>query len=344
MQVSTTGLSLAVATSAVNVVMDVSRKKALYRRDLITTTFWMRLFAFLLISCGFVYRLCVEGVPAIHDCGPIFGLFGASWPPLTKFLLCMAVDSCLIAALQFFYLSALQSSDLSLCSPFLAFTPVLLIPVGYLLLRELPTQGQMLGVILVLCGSLLMNRSAFRVSLLEPLKEIFRQRGSRYMLICAFIFAVTNPLDKVIVQMSNPATYALCYGLMLVLIYGILSLSCRNAGGLPKGRASTWVVCAGVLDGAVLLLQFAAYRYLDVFVTVTIKRAGVILSVLAGWLIFREKNIANRLVVACVMLVGVVLITTSMNLAVQYGIALLLLVLLAVWLRMTRFRGDEADA
>jgi hypothetical protein len=55
-------------------------------------------------------------------------------------------------------------------------------------------------------------------------------------------------------------------------------------------------------------LQFTAYHYLDVFLVIAIKRGGVILSVLAGWLIFRESKIAGKLFATAIMGGGMLLI------------------------------------
>ena len=43
-------------------------------------------------------------------------------------------------------------------------------------------------------------------------------------------------------------------------------------------------------DAVSLLFQLASYAYLVVPITVSIKRAGIVLSVFAGWLFFRERD------------------------------------------------------
>ena len=49
-----------------------------------------------------------------------------------------------------------------------------------------------------------------------------------------------------------------------------------------------WTVLAGVLE-AVGLLQSSSHNYIAVVYTISIKRAGIVLVILVGWLVFRRK-------------------------------------------------------
>ena len=339
MKPATIGLSLAAGTSMVNVIMDVCRKKALARNDLIGTLFWVRAIAGAVFAVIFAVRLHSGGV-LIHESGAVFGLFGAAWPSLLKYMVYLVSDTALVTAAVYFYLGALQHADLSVSAPFLSFTPVLLIPSGYLFLHEVPNARQMLGMVLVVCGALAMNREAFRLGALGPLRAIFRETGSRYALYVAVILAITNPMDKILVMMSDAATYAFGYGAMLCLFYALLMVRRPGEWTAALRKAPGWVLMAGLLDASVLLLQFTSHRFIDVFITITIKRAGVIFSVLAGWLIFREKDIEDRLYASAAMLGGVVMIYVPMSMPQQAITVIGLLTLLAVHLRT----GGRASA
>jgi len=76
------------------------------------------------------------------------------------------------------------------------------------------------------------------------------------------------------------------------------------------------------------LLQFTSHRYIDVVLTITIKRAGILLSVLAGWLIFRERHIEDRLAAAFAMMCGAVLIYLPLDAESQILIAAVVLIVL----------------
>jgi drug/metabolite transporter (DMT)-like permease len=83
------------------------------------------------------------------------------------------------------------------------------------------------------------------------------------------------------------------------------------------------LVAAGLADALTLLLQFESHKYIDVVVTISLKRAAIVLAVLAGWLVFRERQIADRLIGAAVMVAGAVMIYLPLTVAQQIFLTLL---------------------
>ncbi|HLK69342.1 MAG TPA: hypothetical protein VKU19_38190 [Bryobacteraceae bacterium] len=142
------GLLLASVMSVVNVLTDVARKRALNKRDLIPATFWMRV-AVALVFGGTGGADRARG----HRDHPRWRAAlrhrrrspGAD-PHVSRLL---ALDVGLITCVMWLYFRALQVSPLSLCVPFLSFTPVFLIPSGFVVLGELPPAVKLLGVLLI---------------------------------------------------------------------------------------------------------------------------------------------------------------------------------------------------
>ncbi|MDE3168076.1 MAG: EamA family transporter [Acidobacteriota bacterium] len=306
LQLSSLGLLLAGAMSVTNVLTDVWRKRALHGRDLFPVTFWMRVAVAALFVAIEAARMAGGAAPAIRDTGPLFGL--VQLPVLPTFLAYLAIDVSLITIVMWLYFRALQISPLSMCIPFLAFTPVFLIPTTYVLLGQKPQAVKLLGVVLIVVGSLAMHRTLFAVGWLAPVKAVIREKGSRYMLLVAFIFSLTNPLDKKLVDMSDVYLEAVAYGAGLVISFYLLARS-RKADFAAAARANfRWIALAAVFDAVSLLFQLASYAYLSVVITVSIKRAGIVLSVFAGWLFFRERGITDQVIAASVMFCGVLIL------------------------------------
>src|ERR1039458_8961208 len=180
------GLLLAAAMSVTNVMTDVWRKRALDKRDLFPATFWIRVAVAVVFAVTLLAQI-LRGVGVeIRDVG-------------------------LITIVMWLYFRALQISPLSMCIPFLAFTPVFLIPSTYIILGQKPEPIKLLGVLLIVAGSLAMHRQLFAVGWLAPVKAVLEYKGSRYMLIVALIFSVTNPLDAKLVKMSDVFTESFAY-------------------------------------------------------------------------------------------------------------------------------------
>ncbi|HUK18717.1 MAG TPA: EamA family transporter [Bryobacteraceae bacterium] len=317
------GLSLAGTMSLMNVLTDVARKHALEKREINTVTFWTRIAVTAVFGLALGWHV-LGGSPVVIRGG--VGLF----------LLYLALDVGLITLVMWLYFRALQVSPLSLCVPFLAFTPVFLLGTGFVMLGELPPPLKILGVVLIVVGSLVMHRKLFAYGWLAPVKAVIQEKGSRYMLLVSLIFSITNPLDKKLVLMGDVFTESFSYGLGLCISFYFLG---RMAGGHFRDAARNnvrWIALAGVLDAVSLLLQLASYSYIDVVIAVSIKRAGIVLSVFSGWLFFRERAITDKVIAASVMFAGVLILYIPLSAAQAFAMAAGTLVLMAGALYATR--------
>jgi len=294
--------------SVTNVLTDVARKHALKQRELIPATFWVRVAVAAVFAAVMLWRLAGGAAVTIRDDGPLFGVASLQMAPLPTFAIYMLIDVTLITAVMWLYFRALQISPLSLCVPFLSFTPVFLIPTGFIILGEVPSPLKAIGVLLIVIGSLAMHRRLFAEGWLAPAKAVIKEKGSRYMLLVSLIFAVTNPLDKKLVVMSDVFTEALTYGVGLCISFWLMG-TVRGAdfGAASRGNWK-WISLAGLFDAVSLLFQLASYTYIAVVITVSIKRAGIVLSVFSGWLFFHERGITDKVIAATVMFCGVLIL------------------------------------
>src|ERR1035438_7315994 len=317
------GLLLASAMSVTNVMTDVWRKRALDQRDLCPATFWIRVAVAVVFGLVLLTQV-LRGVPiAIRESGLLFGAFALA--PIPTFFIYLVLDVGLITCVMWLYFRALQISPLSMSVPYLAFTPVFLIPSGFVMLAELPPPLKLLGVVLIVAGSLAMHRRLFAIGWLAPIKAVIQEKGSRYMLMVSFIFSITNPLDKKLVVMSDVFTEAFSYGLGLCIAFFVWGrLQRADFRAAARGNVK-WISLAGLLDAVSLLFQLGSYAYIAVVITVSIKRAGIILSVLAGWLFFREREIPDKVIAASVVFCGVLILYLPLSVVQSWGMLALTL-------------------
>jgi len=318
------GLVLACGCAASNALMDVAQKKALARQPLYPTMFCARMTVFATLSVVLLARMGLGSGPPWQ--GLQSGLLQS--PQVVAVLI---LDCVLVGCSALLYYRALQVSPLSLTVPFLTFTPVFLVVTSDLVLHERPTVGQIEGVAVVVLGSVLMYRSQFRFGWLEPVRALAREPGSRYMLLAALIMSLTNSLDKWLILRSGSYTFAWLYALCSCVFFSVVLLA-RLRVERPSFRHLAWkaIVLAGVADAATLLLQFAALTHLRAVLTICIKRSGILATVIAGWLIFGESDIGERLTAACVMVVGAMMLYLSLNL-VQQSSLMVVTAVLGIW-------------
>lgn len=335
---------MAATMSVTNVLTDVARKHALDKRDLIPATFWIRIAVAAIFAVVLIWRVAGGATVVIRDGGALFGITAIHPGPIPTYALYMLIDIALITVVMWLYFRALQISPLSMCVPFLSFTPVFLIPTGFIVLGEVPPALKGVGVLLIVIGSLAMHRRLFAEGWLAPAKAVIREKGSRYMLLVSLIFSFTNTLDKKLVVMSDVFTEALVYGIGLCISFWLMG-KFRRADFAAASRGNwKWISLSGLFDAVSLLFQLASYTYIPVVITVSIKRAGIVLSVFSGWLFFHERGITDKVIAASVMFCGVLVLYLPVTALQAAGIFVGTIAGMSLAFYLTRNQPQEVAA
>jgi len=230
---------------------------------------------------------------------------------------------------------ALATTDISLAVPMISFTPVFLVGTSFVLLHELPTPGGAIGILVIVTGSYILNLSPGQTSILDPVRSIARHRGVLYMLIVAFLYAISVNFDKMVVQESDTVFGSGFVFLVLGSAFAIIALFSHgsvNRRGDPGtdvpvnpvreqsspgtifsyGRVAGAFVFIGCLITLEAIVINSAYTMQIVPYVISFKRLSVIFTVLSGAIFFHEKNIGRRLAGAMLMIVGAIIILVSL--------------------------------
>jgi drug/metabolite transporter (DMT)-like permease len=221
---------------------------------------------------------------------------------------CLAVGLPLEALAFFCYMKAIRIAPLSLCLPFLAFTPAFLMLTGLAILGERISNRGAMGILLIVAGSYVLNFSKIKVDMLEPFREIFRQQGSRLMLATAMLYSATSVIGKAAILHSNPYFFAVVYFLVFTLVIGLLA-------PFFEKQPSSWrsvPLFPGVLIGLFMALMIFSHMLaiakIEVAYMISIKRTSMLFGVAYGIFWFKEERALQRLAGAAIMLVGVLLV------------------------------------
>lgn len=341
---SSVGLGMAGATSISNVIKDVSAKKVLERHEVIAAGFWIRLFAAVTFGLALSVRAMNGLLPAIKPSGgPLFGVDGWDASPLVTWLVYLTIEVLLVACNTIIMFRAIQITPLSVCMPYISFTPVFLIATDYWINDVIPEKQYWLGVLLIFVGSIVMHRELFTYGWLEPLKAIYRERGCLYMLIVGFVNSITNPIDAKLVKMTDAFAQAFAFGCGMVLFFGVLALVRQAPTGEVIRSVPGWAILAGTLEAIALIFQLASHNYLPVAITISIKRAGIILTVLLGWLVFKERGIGDKLIASCVMLAGALIFYAKLSMGQGLVVAAITLLGMILALYLTRKPAPQLE-
>ena len=268
----------------------------------------------------------------------LFGLQRVIVSPHAAFVMYLFIEVILVAASQLLTSFALKVSAISLCIPFTTFTPIFLLGTGYVVLRELPTGIELLGIGLIVMGGLLMHRKRFAVSWKAPILAIFKEKGSRYILLATLIASVYGPIEKQLILMSDPLTTAFGYGIGTVLAFGILLKVMHIDVKQVIQQKPGWALLAGFSDANTMFAQFIAVMYLPVVIAICIKRAGIVLTILAGWLVFKEHDITDRLIAAATMMGGIAIFYLPLQMTQALTLTVVVIAAAATALYLTRRR------
>ena len=206
------------------------------------------------------------------------------------------------------YHRALFKADISVVIPLLSFTPLFLLFLSPLIVGEFPDSWGLIGTLLIVAGSYLLNINLKKQNVFSPLKSLIKEKGTRYMLIVAFIWAISANFDKRGIEASSIYQYIFFINLFVTLGTTIFVFSKRKIS-LPALKAEYKnLVAVGILTSAVFFVHMTAITLTLVVYVVSIKRTGGMISVFLGYFIFKEKNIRQRFLGSAIMFAGVLLI------------------------------------
>lgn len=269
----------------------------------------------MLFQATFVFPILLVGevVPASDSSSRLAQIFLGGFPEIgSGYFMTATISIALNIAANFLYLRAVQISPLSLTTPYLAFTPVFTALVALIFLGEVPSNWGWIGILIVCAGAFSMNPGDSKDGILAPIKALWTERGSFYMLIVALIWSFTPVLDKSSTGNSSPIWHTMFLAVGVGLSFTVGRIVRDRGPRKLLAEISTiplFVALAATFAIGAMTFQLASYEYIDVAYMETVKRAlGVIGSILAGYFWFGERNITRRLISAGIMCIGVALI------------------------------------
>ncbi len=229
----------------------------------------------------------------------------------SKFYIIILVNVSVLLTALFLMMKALQISDLSISIQMLSFTPIFLLFVSYLLLKEFPTLLGFIGIFIVVIGSYILNISSVKYGYFEPFKAIFKNKGIIYMLIVAFLFSISANLSKIGITLSNPAYFMFVHYLLASLILTILFFNRLNNNKKLIKKNFKYFLVLGIATAFSEILVATAFKFAIVPYVISLKRTSIIFSVIIGFILFKEKNFKEAIIGSLIMFIGIVLITLS---------------------------------
>jgi uncharacterized membrane protein len=129
------------------------------------------------------------------------------------------------------------------------------------------------------------------------------------MLIVAFVYSLGAVFGKQAIVHSAPLFFAVLFFTILNILLLLIFWAGRKIKLQTFGARKLNGIVAGFLFFAHVLLHAFAISLTKAAYMISVKRLSVIIGLIYGGVIFKEKNLAARTVGTLLMVVGAVLIT-----------------------------------
>lgn len=206
------------------------------------------------------------------------------------------------------YTRALKVSPISLTMPFLALTPLFLILISYLIAGEKISFSGGIGIFLMAAGSYILNFHKIRLSAIEPLKAVVREKGCVLMIIVAFIYSLTSSLGKVAISNSSPVFFGSFYFTIIAVLFTPVFLI-KNRGKVRITRKDIAPLSAiGITQSLMIIFHMTAMNMTKVAYMISVKRTSLLFSIVYGYFLFKEEKISEKALGAVIMFAGFLMI------------------------------------
>jgi uncharacterized membrane protein len=221
------------------------------------------------------------------------------------------LDCALSVLATVLYAKSLSRGDLSVTMPLSSFTPMFMLVTSYFMLGEFPDGGGVIGVMLIVIGAYFLNIKERKNGWKMPLVALFRHDGPKLMLGAALVWSVTGNLDKIAVQESSAIFFAFLENLVIACMLLPFAWKYLKKQKKEIRKDGVSLVAIGVLSALMLVFQMIALTQTLAVYVIAIKRLGILVAIVLGGLLFKEKEIKTRLLGGAIMVLGVLFISLS---------------------------------
>lgn len=206
------------------------------------------------------------------------------------------------AICNYFMVEALKYGKLSILGPINSYKAIVGMIFAIFLLGEFPNVLGLIGVVLIILGSY------FIFDTLNFL-EIFKKKEVRYRFY-ALIFSAIEAvfIKKVILLSSVPISVIVSFILGAFFSYLILAKDKIKPIKIPQKSVLIFYILSALSFGLMTITTAYVFKHINVAYALSLFQLSVILNIILGWKIFREKDILKKLIGAFIIITGAIII------------------------------------
>jgi drug/metabolite transporter (DMT)-like permease len=223
----------------------------------------------------------------------------------------------------FFYFILLKKFEISLASPILNLSPLVLLILTSIFLSEVITLIQFVGIILILLSTYFLEITVFHHEREKPhlhhwkdLLKIKKISFLIYSLIVITSISFSAIFDKLILSENQINVYTNMFFTSLFIIiflffYFIKEKYLLKALKSIKNEPETLVISFFAIISNFLILFAIAIPSAMVSLIIPLRRTSTLFAAIIGGILFHEKHLKKKILATIGMIIGVVLILYS---------------------------------
>ena len=291
---------LALISAVFSALSAVYEKKALFSLDVVNFTFLISIIT-LLFSIPFFGMIDYENL-------------------ITLSMLVLAVKTVLSAAAFLFVMYSIKNLEISEALPLLALTTGLVAVLGAILINDYLTVFEWLGIFLMITGTIILEtgqnirgnekHSRGLRDYAGSFASLFRFSKYSYVIIALILFTITSLLDRILLTDLKLSPYKfMAFQQLFYAVIFTIAILIRYGGRLEplKQIPLKMFYILIIISAATVIYRFTqieATKAAPVALVLSVKRLSVLMAVIFGGMMFRERHLTRRIIAVLVILAG----------------------------------------
>lgn len=266
-----------------NSLSNVFQKKLTLLRQKPSLTNFVNYF---ILSCISIIFLFFTGIPKLGENFWIYAILGGITGALCNY----------------FMVEALKFGELSVLGPINSYKAIIGMIFAIFLLGEFPNIFGLFGICLIIFGSYFIFDTL-------NFKEIFKRKDVQYRFYALFFSAIEAVFIKKVILLSSISFSVITTCILgAVFSYLILLKDKIPQIKLPSKNIFLMYLLTALCFGTMTLTTAFVFKRIAVSYALSLFQLSVILNVILGWKIFREKHIIKKIIGSTIIILGAVII------------------------------------
>lgn len=214
----------------------------------------------------------------------------------TEYLPDILAMGCLGALGNFFIIKALSCGELSAIAPINSYKPLVAIVFGFFLLGEIPGFKELVGISLIILGTIILAQN-----------KIFFTKATLYRFIALILLGTEAILIKKVILLTDIKSTFLYWVITGFLFSIIFALCTKHQLKIKKNNIKIQLS----LIFLVAIMQYTTnyvFANMNVAYALALFQLSTIASLFLGANIFKEQDLAKKLLATVIMLIGACII------------------------------------